>query len=418
MTERFKKWVLLLFIFFTVWASYSNAKVFNQTDSLWSIYTTLSLVREGNLDLDEYKTLFPKAFNANLIEVKEHTYNYYPYGVSLLAYPYIWSLNQYYLLKEKDLYAKIISSSTVPLEKNVSAILLSFSACIFFLLAQKELNSTKKSLLLLFLFSFCTLNFSVLSRGLWQHTGSIFLITIVLYCIHSQRRGLLIFSALPLFSSYVVRPTNLLPILILGLIVIYHLQRKSFYFLGLGIIILSAFFYTNLVVFGSIYHPYYDFRKIGGSTTYLEALVGNLFSPARGLFIYSPIFLFSFLGFYLKIRSKNLEKLDIALVLIFFLHWVSVSRNLNWWGGHSYGYRLLSDMIPFLIYLCIFFLKDFDWNLKSPTLYIFILSVFISFYINSKGAYDMNSYFWNLTPKNIDNYPERLWDWKDLPFLR
>ncbi len=413
-----KKGIAVVFIYFLIWMSYTNTKVFNQTDSIWSIYSTLSLVRENNLDLDEYKDLFPKAFYANLTQANGHYYNYYPYGVSLLAYPYIWIIDKSYSLNHKDLKEKILSTSTVNLEKTIAASLLALSACILFLLSLKELNSYLNSFLTVFIFAFATLNFSVLSRGLWQHTGSVFLLMLVLYLFHSKKDTLITLSAFPLFFSYVVRPTNLLPILFLGLIAIYQLRFKSIYFLGIGIVILSSFFYTNSVLFGTMSHPYYDFKKVGGSNTFLEAILGNAISPARGILFYSPVFLFSFYGLYSKIKKEKFQTLDFAIIVLILTHWILVSRNLNWWGGHCFGYRLLSDLIPFFIYYLIYFIKEIDWKVKSPILFLFILSLFISLFINLKGATEMNSYNWNLIPSNIDTDPKRLWDLQDLPFLR
>ncbi len=411
-----KRILLLICLYLILWIILKETVVYNQTDSLWSVYTTVSLVREGNLDIDEYYDLFPKAFYANLTKYKAHTYNYYPYGVSILALPHIWIINQWYKWKDKDLQEKVISSSTINLEKSISSSLLSIATCFFFVLAFHITNSISKSLFLVFLFSFCTLIFSVLSRGLWQHTGSILLLSIALYCILQKRQTLLILSALPLFFTYIIRPTNILPVFFLGLIVIYQLKSKSVYFLGLGLSILIIFFSVNFSNFGSITHPYYDFRKVNGSETFYEALLGNLFSPARGLFIYSPIFLFSLYGIYLKKKNEALLPLDYALFFIIIFHWLLVSRNLNWWGGHCYGYRLLSDLIPFFMYYLIFFIK---YNkIKSYVFAIFIITVLVSFYINFKGAQYMETYLWNLSPDNIDTNPSRNWNWKDTPFMR
>ncbi|MBK6608566.1 MAG: hypothetical protein IPG24_24595 [Leptospiraceae bacterium] len=411
-----KKGLLLVFIYLCVWFTLTETKVFNQTDSLWSIYTTISLVREGNIDLDEYASLFPKAFHANLTTYNGHTYNYYPYGVSLLAAPHIWILNQWYAWKGKNLSDKVIASSTIGLEKNISSSLLSLSACIFFLISLHLTNSMVKSLETVFIFSFCTLVFSTVSRGLWQHSGSILLLSLTLYGFLTERKQWMILSAIPLFFSYVVRPTNLLPIVFFSLIAIYRLKLKSVFFLGQGFLVLSIFFYINFLLFGSIVHPYYDFRKVSGSDSFYEALVANLFSPGRGLFIYSPIFIFSIYGIYLKKKMEKLSVFDYAIFSIVILHWILVSRNLNWWGGHSYGYRLLSDTIPFFIYYLIFSVQYID---KRTIMYGFLLfTLLISFYINFKGAQYMETYLWNLVPDNIDTNSARNWNWKDFPFLR
>jgi hypothetical protein len=411
-----KKFFLLISIYLFVWFGLYESKVYNQTDSLWSVYTTISLVREGNLNIDEYSSLFPKTFFANITEIGGHTFNYYPYGVSILAIPHIWIASKWYALKGKDFQEKILSSSTISLEKNISSSLLSISAVLFFLISFHITKSVPKSLLVVFLHSFCTIIFSTVSRGLWQHAGSILLLSILLLFIVLNKKSLFILSALPLFFSYAVRPTNLLPIFFLGLIFIYLLREKSIGFIFLGGLILSFFYLFNYFEMGNLLHPYYDFRKVQGSNTFYEALAGNLISPARGLFIYSPIFLFSFLGIYYKWKEETLSLFDYAIFLTVLFHWVLVSRNLNWWGGHCYGYRLLSDMIPFFVFYLIFFLKYA--NLKSPIFALFILSIIFSLFINFQGANRMETYYWNLQPSNIDENSFRLWDWKDAPFLR
>ena len=185
-----KKFFLLISIYLFVWFGLYETKVYNQTDSLWSVYTTVSLVREGNLDIDEYSSLFPKAFYANLSELKGHSFNYYPYGVSILAIPHVWIVNKWYELKGKDLQEKIISSSTIYLEKNISSSLLSISATIFFIISFHLTKSLPRSLLVVFLFSFCTIVFSTVSRGLWQHTGSILLLSILLLFIVLNNKNL------------------------------------------------------------------------------------------------------------------------------------------------------------------------------------------------------------------------------------
>ena len=126
------KFFLSLVIYFVVWMAFFQTKVFNQNDSLWNIYTTISIVKEGNLDLDEYQELFPKAFNANLTQSNGHFYNYYPYGPSILAIPYIWVIDKWYSLKGKNLQEKAITSSTIGFEKNISSSLLAISASILF----------------------------------------------------------------------------------------------------------------------------------------------------------------------------------------------------------------------------------------------------------------------------------------------
>jgi hypothetical protein len=38
--------------------------------------------------------------------------------------------------------------------------------------------------------------------------------------------------------------------------------------------------------------------------------------------------------------------------------------------------------------------------------------------MHAQGALDISGYAWNADPVSVDAHPERLWDWRDPPFLR
>ena len=58
---------------------------------------------------------------------------------------------------------------------------------------------------------------------------------------------------------------------------------------------------------------YYRPRRVSVSETFGEAMLGNLVSPARGLFVYSPVLLLAFSGFALALRHRE-ERLLSALL--------------------------------------------------------------------------------------------------------
>jgi len=159
----------------------------------------------------------------------------------------------------------------------------------------------------------------------------------------------------------------------------------------------------------------------GHSSNYLLSVFGNLFSPARGLFIFSPILLFSIIGMGFKIKNGSFKSLDFFLVLIIISHLLFFSLMRVWWAGWSFGPRYFTDIIPFFIY---FLVGAFEWlNTKTTSqklVYRIILIplIAISFYINYRGATHYSTFEWNATPNNIDEHTERLWQWHDLQFLR
>lgn len=398
-----KLFVLILFlqIYF-----YTNQKVFNQTDSIWNSFVSLSLVKHFDLNLNEYEPILKKTNYVNIVKHNNFYYNYYPIGISILSAPFLGIYN----FIEEDLESKMEEKS-IKLDKRISAILISISGIFFYLICFEITNSKFKSFVLYFLHSFCTLNFSVLTRGLWQHSGLVFLYSILFFLILRKKNIYLI--SIILFFSYFIRPTSALYIFFISIYLLY--QRKNFRFLLLGIVFSLFYIALNNSIFNTFTHPYYDYKKVGNSDSFLEAILGNLVSPSRGIFFFSPIFLFSLIGINLKKKMEYLNLLDYFFIFIFLFHLILISKNLNWWGGHSFGYRLMSDLIPILIYFLIYYLKYLKLN---SFFVLFIFFSIISFYIHYQGASNMNSYLWNLVPTNIDLDTKRLWDFKDISFFR
>lgn len=87
------------------------------------------------------------------------------------------------------------------------------------------------------------------------------------------------------------------------------------------------------------------------STPLWRGALGLLISPARGLLVYSPILLLSFVGAY-RVREEQWRAFwpiaaAAAVVMVTRFKW------FDWWGGYSYGYRPLMDAIVPLVILVI-----------------------------------------------------------------
>jgi hypothetical protein len=140
----------------------------------------------------------------------------------------------------------------------------------------------------------------------------------------------------------------------------------------------------------------------------LIGLAGLLFSPSRGLFVFSPIFLFSILGAVLGMRWRREEPIlpyllggTVCLLLLY-------SKWTIWWGGHTFGYRLLIETLPTLtVFLAIAWRERLRRQVLPRAL--FFLCLLWSVFVQSLGAMWPASGF----NERMDENPGLVWSIRD-----
>ncbi len=388
----------------------------------------MSIIYEGNTDLNEYEPIINKGRVA-IYTRDDRIYNQYPIGASLTAVPVLiptlFILNQTgtSLTWHTRIPEEVEKQIPYGLEVLVASILVALTAIFIYLIARQYLDELR-SLLLTFIFAFCTSAWSTASRALWQHAPSMLMLSIALYLILRAREKprLIQFASLPLAFSYVVRPTNLISVLVLSLYVLIQFRGFFVKYVLWALPVAIPFLIFNLSIYGTALSPYYtDSQQGPGISAIAEALAGNLFSPGRGLFVFTPVLLLAVLGFIWKARIGKIERMDYFIAVIILLHWISMSTTNIWWGGWSFGPRYFTDMLPYLIYFLIpvlVFLPTLESRKKRILSGILAVSVAISFFINFSGVWFIQPWQWNSIPNNIDQHHERVWDWRDPQFLR
>src|SRR5262249_31770540 len=163
----------------------------------------------------------------------------------------------------------------------------------------------------------------------------------------ARRPALAAAAAIPLAFGFMTRPTAALAIVAFGALIAVTQRRMLVPYLLLLALALAPWIALNLAVFGAVLPPYYLPSRLTGSAPAAEALAGNLISPARGLFVFSPILLLTLPGIVLALRAPRERALGLAFGAIVVAHWIAVSRFPHWWGGASFGPRLMSDIVPF-----------------------------------------------------------------------
>jgi hypothetical protein len=216
-------------------------------------------------------------------------------------------------------------------------------------------------------------------------------------------------------AAIAVRPTNLL---FLGAVLVAVLAagglRQLWLLLAGPAAIAAPLLAYNLYVFGAPGGGY------GGGFTGdpWQGLAGLLFRPARGLFVYTPVALFSIAGALLWAKSGRSWNSPLFLTCSLFtaLSLALLSKWPIWWGGHCYGPRLLTDTLPCLALLMIPAVETAWRHLRWKT--TFIAALLFSAGIQWAGAFCYPNSLWDERPAPIGESPWRLWNWRDNPIVR
>ena len=408
-----------------------------QSDSAWSIPVAVSLLKHGVLDLDEYRPTIAR-HPSGVVSAGGHEYGLFPVMVSVVAIPFLVVFDaaariaapvpiplvrhltgrwQSHLWAEGDVDLEFFDT----LEMIIASVLVATGAALL-TLGLRGLAGAAPAMASGLVLALATSAYSTASRVLWQHSLSIALAGGVLAVIltGSSRWRSLAAGAL-LGIAYVNRPTNA----ILGAAVLaYLLAARPRWNAALCAAAIAAvlipFAAWSHHTFGTLLPPYYAATRLGLGPQMPEALAANLVSPGRGLFFYSPVLLFA-LPSALRVANRRCwHPFEPYALAAAGAHWIAISAFPHWWAGHSYGPRFFTDVTPLIIFLLVPALAS---AIQAPARHrgrtlVLALSLAASAGIHAVGASSWRAYAWNMEPSNIDDAPQRVWDWADPPFLR
>ena len=261
---------------------------------------------------------------------------------------------------------------------------------------------------------------STATRALVQHGPLVLMFAIVmLLMVQAFRRPSLVqYAGLVLAMGYIVRPTAAVAIVVISIYVLVFYRAWFLRYLGWAMVAAIPWMIFNYSIYGDILPPYYSASRMG-SPSFL-ALLGILFSPSRGLLVFTPVMVFALSGFVLSPREQQRRPLHIAFAAIVVGITYIIVAWPGWWGGHCFGPRLMTDVVPFLVYFVAFNFhmpaEISQWARTCLSASIAIFAI-VGVLIHAQGALRYGPWEWNYIPHNIDNR-YRVWDWKDPQFLR
>jgi len=396
------------------------------SDATWAPHVVASAIYDRDLYLDEYRTWMPAYQYFAVHELDGHLVSYFPVAGPLLTIPSMLVLDAVMpALRDTTIQAYLIGHPpydpvVYSLHLTNASLLMALSAAIMYLIGRTYVRSPY-ALLLAAAYALGTSAYSTASRALWQHGPSMLLLSLTLLMLvrARQRPALVAFVALPLGLAYAVRPTNSISVVVISLYVLLTYRSYFLRYMLLGLLVALLFAGLNLAVYHAVLPPYFSATRLG-SATFGEALLGNLVSPSRGVFIYSPILLLVPVGIFLKVRHGQCESIDWALAAIIVLHWIVISAFPHWWAGYSFGPRFFADVMPYAVYFLIPVLSRAQTGTRRAYALtgVYILLLLPSIAIHAYGGTSRAVWGWNNTPADIAEQPGRLWDWGDAQVLR
>ncbi len=398
-------------IFFVLVGVYlANGRTIATGDTLPARYLPLSILRGGTFHLDAFPFLFDERAPGGrigglpyyIVQAKGHYVSWYPVGVALVALPIYVPAVLLGISPE--------SPGMAEQEKLSAAIIVALSAVALYLVLLR-LTSRRVAVAIVAVYGLGTSSLSVSSQALWQHGPSQLALATTLYCLVRGRTepGWVGVAGFPLSFAVLARPPDIvLAVPLLVYVLRYHLAQAWVFALG-GVPCVLFHLWYNTVYFGRPLHTQLPlFEPSLWRTPLWEGLTGVLLSPGRGLLVYSPVFILSAVGFASAWRRGGdplLRALSVGVVLTVLMY----GKWAKWWGGWTYGPRLLADLTPILA-LCLVPLAPMVMRRRAWQATFLALALW-SVAAHAIGAF-RDDLSWNQRV-DVEEHPDRLWRWSD-----
>jgi len=437
-TKRFFQIVLtsfsvFFFSWFIIYKTNINKLAIQSEDTVPTMLLPVAIIKEKTLYLDSYYKMLIQKYPHP--DDKSQIRGLTPFYLKKIgnnyasAFPIITALASLpiYFLPLKFGMA-VNWENLIILSKISSALIMALSGGFLYLLLKKQFSLDEKqasNLTIIYLFG--TVNFAMISQSMWQH-GTLQLFSILgLYFI-------LDFLKQPKFKpssaflggffyglAILSRPTAALAFLFIVLFMFFKLNNlkacfKAGIFTMLGLLVNVAFFfwYNNKYYIG-IENQGYSSQLLGSWVSpFPISFIGVWLSPSKGILTYSPIFIFSFVGFYIAMKKgwkEHAQFLTYFLIVIF--HTLIISFWKHWYGGYSFGYRMSSDIIPYLIFLIVPFVKPSLFDKKQV---LFSVLMFFSIFMQVFGIIFFDGIWHSAYDTGFKN-TAWLWSLKDSEFM-
>lgn len=391
------------------------------SDSHFALVVAQALGQRGTLALEGYRVQVPEQFEAfgyQIVEAGGHLYYAYPLGSSLLALPVV--------LAATGAGLDMLNPAHNYLVQNALSALICALVFVMSLGIARCYLPRRESVLLVGVMVLGSSLVSTLGTAFWNQGAAVLLLLASLALVvrydTGRARSLHPYPLAGLLAmAFLCRPTVALLALLVGGYALMKARGEGLRLAGALFLFGIAFLLFSLAQYGTLVPPYYRAAKWVVATEPGVALAGLLVSPSRGLLVYSPFLLLVLAGALWLLLKQPRQWLVWGCLVWVGGHLMVVASTALWWGGFSFGPRLLTDILPAFLLLGALAWREGRERLGTPMRRAVVggyltLGAFAIWVHSVQGLWNVNTVLWNAMP-SVDNHPEYLFDWDAPQFL-
>ncbi|MFY9587294.1 MAG: hypothetical protein WAT66_07560 [Actinomycetota bacterium] len=340
-SQRFRKgglatWAILFALMGAFYVATFSFRNISDTDL--TSYQTRALALHGDVDLTRYGDKIPN--RRNVATHDGDRYSIYGIGVSLPVLP---------------LYA-ILARTSVS-DRTLQAVAsISFVVAGALILLRLLLQLFPRAIAVgsTVIYAFGTTMWPVAAMGFFQTGPASLFQAIGLTGLFSRTKAAPALAGFGFAMAAFIRLPLFIPLFCVGVFYLVEERRKGFLFAAAAAPAIAAVLIQNRWIWGSWLSGGYSEAGVGFHADVPRALWGLMFGWYRGILAYSPILAVGIAGALLAVRriSSFVERRMIVLAVSSLAVILFTSRWSAWYGGtNQFGYRLLLDVVPFVVVL-------------------------------------------------------------------
>ena len=299
------------------------------------------------------------------------------------------------------------------MEKLVASAIAAGSAALLYLLVRRR-AAVSIALLLTVAYAFGTTTWVISSQALWQHgLAQLFLVGLLLVLTAPATLSSAVVAGMLCGLVTGTRPADAVLSAALGLYGLYWAGRRAPAFAASAAAPLVLVLIYNVTVVGVLGGAY---AAVGSASFFHHdihsGLAGLLFSPTRGLLVFSPFLAFLVLAW--RHRPAAADR-PLALALLGGIVVQTLMYALiDWRGGTAWGPRFMTDLIPLVIWLLI----PIVVAIRRVARVAFVAAVGVAIAIEGIGAFTYDGFTDRAIYASADpDDMQAAWRWQNAPFV-